>query len=186
MDHPPPKPALDRVAIERSGRADRSADAVLEDLSHVLWHQRQLIVDLVYRLEVQKLVLASGMTRWIATAASDVEGALEDIAAMEAVRSSLVEELAPLLGTAPDAGIRALVDAAPSPWDLILTEHHAELLALAAEAEATAGEGRELAQRGLGDVRGLLDEVGGTTATSEYGSSSSAARPDALLVDRRA
>ena len=53
-------------------------------------------------------------------------------------------------------------------------------------AEATAGEGRELAQRGLGDVRGLLDEVGGTTATSEYGSSSSAARPDALLVDRRA
>ena len=70
MDHPPPKPALDRVAIERSGRADRSADAVLEDLSHVLWHQRQLIVDLVYRLEVQKLVLASGMTRWIANAAT--------------------------------------------------------------------------------------------------------------------
>ncbi|UDY37171.1 flagellar export chaperone FlgN [Dermatobacter hominis] len=179
MDHPPPNraPAL-------RGRADRPTNAVLEDLSHVLWHQRQLIVDLVYRLEVQKLVLASGMSRWVATAASDVEGALEDIAAMEAVRSSLVEELGPKLGTPPDAGIRALVDAAPSPWDLILTEHHAELLALAAEAESSAGEGRELAHRGLGDVRGLLNEVGGTTASSEF--DTQPGRPDALLVDRRA
>jgi hypothetical protein len=158
---------------------------VLEDLSHVLWHQRQLIVDLVYRLEVQKLVLASGMTRWVATAASDVEGALEDIAAMEAVRASLVEELSPLLGTPPDAGFRVLVEAAPSPWDLILTEHHTELLALAAEAETAAGESRELAHRGLGDVRGLLQQFSGTTAASEYGGGPST-RPDALLVDRRA
>lgn len=179
MDLPPPS-----LELDRPGRVERPTDAVLEDLSHVLWHQRQLVIDLVYRLEVQKLVLASGTTRWVTVAATDVEGALEDIAAMEAVRTSLVEELAPTLGTPLDAGIRQLVEAVPSPWDLILTEHHAELLALAAEAEAAAGQGRELAHRGLGDVRGLLSEVGGTTTSSEFDARPS--RSDALLVDRKA
>ena len=40
----------------------------MTDLSHTLWRQRRLLEHLLYRVEVQHLMLAANRTRWIATA----------------------------------------------------------------------------------------------------------------------
>ena len=41
----------------------------MEDLSSVLWRERELLETLLFKLEIEQLVLASGRTRWLAPAA---------------------------------------------------------------------------------------------------------------------
>ena len=163
-------------------------DGILTELGHVLWRQRDLILRLIYRLEVQRLVLASGQTQWIALATEDVDDAIEDVQRQEVVRAALVEDLARPLGTAADASLRELIEAAPTPWDLVLAEHHTEFLRLANDAEEAARNNRDLLQQGLGDVRDLLESYG-SPPESAYGarpSGSSNGPTNSVLVDREA
>ncbi len=48
----------------------------MEDLSLILWRERELLETLLYKLEQEQLVLASGRTRWLARAAREVETVL--------------------------------------------------------------------------------------------------------------
>lgn len=173
-EHTPLDPALDRL---------------LGDLSHVLWRLRDLSGLLVYRLEVQQLVLVSGRHRWVDLATEDVERAIEAISREEEARVSTVAQLAPLLRTPADASLRDLCEAAPSPWDLVLAEHQSEFLVLCAEAEEAARGNRELLHRGLTDVRQFVDSLQGRAGEpggdQVYGARHGSAAPaSALLVDR--
>ena len=168
------------------------AESVLSELSHVLWQQRDLVTQLIYRLEVQQLVLAWGRTRWINISTEDVEAAIEDVRHQEGVRAALVEDLAPLLGTPVDASLRDLVIAAPEPWHTILGEHHTEFLKLSNEAEDAARSNADLLNHGLSDVRSLLQSFG-SQPEPEYGSrvgsrnnGNKPAPASAVLVDREA
>ncbi len=163
-------------------------DGVLTELGHVLWRQRDLILRLIYRLEVQQLVLASGRSQWIALATEDVDDAIDDVQRQEVGRAALVEDLSGPLGTAPDASLRDLIEAAPAPWDLVLAEHHTEFLRLANAAEEAARSNRDILQQGLVDVRDLLESYG-SSPESAYGDrpSGAAAQPAAaVLIDREA
>ena len=40
----------------------------MEDLSLILWRERELLETMLYKLEVEQLVLSSGRTRWLAHA----------------------------------------------------------------------------------------------------------------------
>ena len=48
----------------------------MEDLSSVLWRERDLLELLLFKLEVEQLVLTSGRTHWLAVAAREVETVL--------------------------------------------------------------------------------------------------------------
>jgi len=161
---------------------------VLTELGQALWRQRDLILRLIYRLEVQQLVLVSGRSQWITVSTEDVDDAIETVRRQEIRRSRLVEDLSPLLGTAPDASLRDLIDAAPAPWDLILAEHHTEFLRLASQAEDAARNSRDILQQGLVDVRDLLESYGSTPG-STYGdraTGATVAPTTSVLVDREA
>lgn len=163
-------------------------ESVLGELSHVLWQQRDLVTQLIYRLEVQQLMLAWGRTRWINLSTEDVEGAIQDVHDQEAVRMALVADLAPLLGTAPDASLRDLILATPDPWDTILSEHHTEFLRLSAEAEDAAKANSDLLHHQLSDVRNLLQSFG-SSPEQAYGARANGATTapsSAVLVDREA
>ncbi len=168
--------------------APQLVDGILTELGHVLWHQRDLILRLIYRLEVQQLVLASGRTQWIAMATEDVEDAIAEVQRQEVARAALVEDLSGPLGTPPDASLRDLIETAPQPWDLVLAEHHTEFLRLANDAEEAARNNRDILQQGLGDVRDLLESYGSSPG-STYGdrpSGSSSGPASSVLVDREA
>lgn len=172
-----------------TGPLDPQLDRLLGELSQGLWRLRDLTSLLVYRLEVQQLILMSGRVRWVNAATEDVDDALEAIRVQELARVRLVGELAPMLGTSTEASLRDLCQAAPSPWDVVLAEHQSEFLTLCAEAEDAARDNRELLHRGLSDVRQFLDSVRGraeSTGEQSYGGRSNAAMPaaEALLVDR--
>ncbi|HTO00315.1 MAG TPA: hypothetical protein VL068_06530, partial [Microthrixaceae bacterium] len=111
------------------------AELVLSELSHVLWQQRDLVTQLIYRLEVQRLLLTNGRSDWIEFATSDVNDALDDVRRQEEFRTALLRDLGPLIGTRSDATLRELITAVSAPWDTIYSEHHAAFLKLSAEAE---------------------------------------------------
>ena len=173
------------------GPIDPDLDHDLGELSHVLWRLRELTSLLVYRLEVQQLVLLSGRVRWVNIATEDVDAVIEAIRREEAVRAGLLEQLAPRLGTTPEATLRDLCELAPSPWDVVLAEHQSEFLTLAAEAEDAARDNRELLHQGLSDVRDFLDSVRGrgpdSAAEQSYGAragNTTAVPASSVLVDR--
>lgn len=169
---------------------DPHLERTLGELSQVLWRLRTLTSLLVYRLEVQQLVLVSGRNRWVNIATEDVDDAIEAIRHQEEERIRLVEHLGPLLDISPHATLRDLCESAPTPWDGILAEHQAEFLTLCAEAEDAARGNRELLHQGLSEVQQLFDSMRGrgpdVAGDGAYGSrSGSLSSPSSsVLVDR--
>ena len=51
----------------------------LSEVSNILWRERQLLDLLVFKLEEEQLVLASGRTRWLSHATREVETILAEI-----------------------------------------------------------------------------------------------------------
>lgn len=133
----------------------------LTELSQILWRQRRLLDLLTYRLEVQHLLLASGRSRWIETAASEVEHVLDQVRQQELARAVLCAEIGRELGLGPEPTLKELVAAATAPWDTILGEHQAALLEQAAGIDALTRNNRELLHRGQQATRDLLAALTG-------------------------
>ncbi|HET9419737.1 MAG TPA: flagellar export chaperone FlgN, partial [Nocardioides sp.] len=66
----------------------------MERLSQVLWRERELLEELLFRLEVEQLVLASGRNRWLPAAAADVERLLHDLRRTEVMRAAAADHAA--------------------------------------------------------------------------------------------
>ena len=97
----------------------------MEDLSLILWRERELLETLLYKLEMEKLVLASGSSRWLATSAREVEGILASIRETELLRAVVADEAAASIGMAANPSLRALAEAVDEPWRSILLDHRA-------------------------------------------------------------
>ncbi|MGB6059852.1 MAG: flagellar export chaperone FlgN [Microthrixaceae bacterium] len=192
--------AAHMIASNGDGHAHKSpaiipqhhlVELVLSELSHVLWQQRDLVTQLIYRLEVQRLLLTNSRSEWVEYATSDVNDALDDVRRQEEFRTELLVDLSSLLGTRPDASLRDLIGAVSAPWDTIFSEHHAAFLKLSADAEEASRVNSDLIQRGLADLGDLLTSFGheGESAYSARAGRSStfaSASSEAVLVDRDA
>jgi hypothetical protein len=128
----------------------------LEAVSRILWKERELLELLLFKLDEEQLVLASGRTRWLAHATREVEAVLEEIRRMELLRSVEVDAAASELGLVPGASLGALADAAPAPWDELLRSHRQTFLALTGEIHAVAESNRELLTAGQRATRETL------------------------------
>lgn len=128
----------------------------MTELSHTLWRQRRLLERLVYKLEVQQLVLAAGRTRWLNAAAHEVEGVMEDIRAQELARAVQVAAVGAALGLGADPLLADIMAAAPPPWDQIMAEHYNAFLAMTVEIEALSKHNRDILGRGLAATRDLI------------------------------
>ena len=140
----------------------------LSTLSQTLWRQRALVEVLLYRLEVQQMVLAAGRSRWIDMSARDVEEAIEDLRAEELVRAAAVAAVAPMLKAPETSSLTELAVAAGEPWDQILRDHQAAFLSLIASVEAVSRDNRELLNHGLRDTHDFLARVTSAPGTDGY------------------
>src|SRR5260221_1892277 len=120
----------------------------LSEVSNILWRERQLLELLVFKLEEEQLVLASGRTRWLSHATREVETLLEEIKRVELERAMAVAGSAGELGMSDTPSLRELAAIAPSPWDGIFAEHRRALLTLAQEIDAITKSNRDMLQRG--------------------------------------
>lgn len=150
----------------------------LTDLSSVMWRLRELLELLLFKLEEEQLLLASGRTRWVAHATREVEVVLDQIRQAEVVRAAHTHAVAIELGLSPDVSLANLAMRAPAPWGDLLRQHRQAFLTLTAEITGLANANRDLLTRGQRAARETMMMVAGSVET--YGS-----RGETVSVDRR-
>ncbi len=116
----------------------------MEQLSLVLWRERELLDTLVYRLETEQLMLPGGRACRLARAADEVEAVLGTLRETEILRAMVADEAAAERGLASNPSLRALADAADEPWRSILHEHREAFEAAMREVTSLAEANREL------------------------------------------
>ena len=114
------------------------------ETSSIMWRQRELLATLLFKLQVESLLLAAGRCRWLGLATSEVALALEQVRAVELLRSIEVDALAREVGLPPAPTLAELVGALDPPWDEVFAEHRDGLVTIAAEIAAAARSNRRL------------------------------------------
>lgn len=137
----------------------------MEKLSLILWRERELLETLLYRLEVEQLVLASGRTHGLMRAARDVESTLEDLRATEVLRAVAADEAATTVGLAPNPALRELAEASPEPWRSMLLDHREAFTTVTGRITEMAGANRDLITSGYRSARETLLAFGDGEAT---------------------
>jgi hypothetical protein len=122
----------------------------VEELTRVLWKERELVDMLVFKLDVERLLLTSGQRRWIAYAAHEAGVVVDTVRQTEVLRATAADAVAAAHGREPGASLRDLAEATPEPWATILLDHRRALEASTTEVAGLARANREtLASEGF-------------------------------------
>jgi hypothetical protein len=147
----------------------------LADFCRILWRERELLELLLFKLEEEQLVLASGRARWLAHATREVEAVLEQIRDSERVRTLETDVVALELGLGPGPSLAAVAAAAPDPYADMLASHRDAFLQLTAEITDMAQANRRLLHEGMVGLSEALAAVEEPATT--YGPAASRALP---------
>src|ERR1051325_10687087 len=79
----------------------------LSELSNILWRERRLLELLAFKLEEERLVLASGSTRWLPRASGEVDAIIEEIKHVRLERAICVADVGAEVGIADVPTLRA-------------------------------------------------------------------------------
>jgi hypothetical protein len=104
------------------------------DLSTLLWRERELLELLVFKLEEEQLLLTAGRSKWLHHATREVEAVLARLRTAGIERTVEASTVAVEWGLGEDATLRQLVERAPNDvWHDILQSHLTALTALTAQ-----------------------------------------------------
>lgn len=132
----------------------------MENLSLILWRERELLETLLFKLEEEQLVLAAGRNRWLMRTATEVESVLEAIRETEVLRAVAADEVAAGLGLSHNPSLRVLAEAADEPWRTILMEHRDAFVQITREVTGLASANRELLTAGYRAAQETLLSMG--------------------------
>jgi hypothetical protein len=127
-----------------------------EDLSSILWRERDLLELLLFKLEVEQLVLTSGRTHWLAVAAREVEAVLQEIRDAELLRAVAVDTLAAELGLEPNASLQEIARASEEPWQGIWLDHREAFTTVATQISEMSESNRVLLTAGYQAAQATL------------------------------
>lgn len=128
-----------------------------QDLSTLLWKEREHLLLLLFKLEEEHLLLSAGRHRWLEYAALEIEQILERLRSTALARIVEASAVAAEWGLADEPTLSGLAEAAPDgPWQEILASHLSELQSLAREVDTARSARRALLG---GDVRSSRDGV---------------------------
>ncbi len=127
-----------------------------EDLSYQLWTMRELLEQLVFKLDVQGLLLRANRSRWMPLIAAEIEAIMQAINDVETARATASARLATSQGLRPDGSLGDLIAAIGGPWGPLLSEHRLHLLTLQGEIEEMSRLNHELAQSGILRTREII------------------------------
>jgi hypothetical protein len=144
----------------------------MEKLSQILWRERELLDTLLFKLETEQMVLASGRNRWLMRAAREVESVLSTIRETEVLRAVAADEVAATIGLDHNPSLRVLAEAVDEPWRTILADHHEAFVTLTHEIAALAESNRDLITAGYRSARETLLSLDG--GAEGYGADGSA------------
>lgn len=136
-------------------------DQALNEVSTVLWRERQLLELLVFKLEEEQLLLSAGRVRWVNHASREVEIVLEQLRSAELLRAVKVEAVAAELSLGTYPGLRSLAQVAPEPWASIFGRHRQAFLELTSEVRDLSERNRHLLAKGRDAAREALNWLTG-------------------------
>jgi len=137
----------------------------VEKLTWVLWRERELLEALLYRLEIEELVMSTGRSRWLPNATRDVDEVVDELREVEILRAVAADEAAEAAGLSPNCSLGELIAAANEPWSSILVEHRDSFLSLTDEIARIAQSNRALIVTGLRATQDTLMGIDRTTST---------------------
>lgn len=117
---------------------------------------RELLEQLVYKLEVQRLVLASGRSRWLPFVEAELEAVVGAVTEVELAREHASARVAVQLGMPSSARLDELVERLDPQWSEVLRGHRLHLLSLYEQVEDASRDNRELAHRALTQTREVV------------------------------
>ena len=117
----------------------------LSGLSSLLWRERDILDNLLFKLDVQQLLLMSGRSGWLVRASREIETALEQVRIIELERAVRFNEVSGELNLEASPSLAAIAGAAEEPWKSLLTEHYEAFLELATRIQAITSLNREMA-----------------------------------------
>ena len=144
-------------------------DHVLNDVSTVLWRERQLLELLVFKLEEEQLLLTAGKVRWVNHASREVEIVLEQLRAAELFVQSRSKRPPRSSGSGTYPGLRSLSQAAPEPWSSIFSRHRQAFLELTGEVRDLSERNRHLLAKGRDAAREALNWLTGNAGSAAPG-----------------
>lgn len=94
-----------------------------DNLSSLLWHERELLDMLTFKLVEEQLLLKAGASKWLHHASLEVEQVVKKLAQAGLARTVATSAVALEWGVSEDATLAQLAAAAPEPWDDLLRSH---------------------------------------------------------------
>jgi len=85
-----------------------------QELSTVLWRERELLELLMFKLEEERLLLTSGNSKWLPFATREVEQVLERIRESGLERAMCIDSLSEEWGAGDEPTLRAIIAHAPT------------------------------------------------------------------------
>lgn len=143
----------------------------LDALSRQLWKQRETLEVMLFKLEEERLVTATGSSRWLPRATRELEAIIAQAQTMELERSMESEAVAVELGLAPEASLSEIAEAAEEPWKTLLTQHREALMTLTTEiADMSKANQEVLSSLQRATQETLMSMQGGAATYDEDGS----------------
>ncbi len=155
----------------------------LDELSTVLWRERELLETLLYRLETEELVLSGGRSRWVGRASREVEAVVEQLKATDLARAVEADEAARQLGIPEGSSLLELAQAASSPWDEMLRGHHTALSDITSQISTLSRVNRDLLAASLKATQEALLGISDSMQTYTDKGSTSRKADAAYLLD---
>lgn len=156
----------------------------MEKLSLILWRERELLELLAYKLELERLVLASGHARWLNRSNREVEDVLVTLRETEVLRAMAADEAALQVGLDPNPSLSALAEAAAEPWRTILLDHRDAFLVSTREIAELSDANKGLITAGYRSAHETLLAIRGTAESYTPDGAAVATTPARRLVDR--
>jgi hypothetical protein len=150
-----------------------------------LLREREMLELLLFKLDEQQMLLATGRNRWIRHSVNEIERVLSAMPTVALSRDTLVVAVADEWGVPDATTLGELIDAAPTEaWREVLTGHLSTMRALATEIDEMKQVNE---QRLRSAIRVTQETIAGLGApTGEYTPAGDVVRDgDARLLDTR-
>jgi flagellar biosynthesis/type III secretory pathway chaperone len=155
------------------------------ELSALLWRERELLELLVFKLDEEQLLLSAGRTRWVQHATREVEQVLDLVKEAGLGRTVEVAAVAAEWGISPDVTLRELVEQAPGgPWGDILGAHLSAMTELVAQIRSLRDVNEQFLRAATRSTQETLAGVDSQATTYDARGTSPAATSGARLFDQ--
>ncbi|AMB58767.1 flagellar export chaperone FlgN [Microterricola viridarii] len=158
----------------------------VNELSAVLWRERELLELLLFKLEEEQLLLTAGKSRWVGHASREIEQVMVRLRDIALSRSVEVTSVGTEWACAEDATLREIIAAAPAgPWQDIFAAHLTALTELTVQIRDIRDVNEQFLRTAVRSVQETLAGVEAASGTYDSSGAAQHAHASSMLFDEK-